>query len=135
MSNQDVNIALAHIILSLIFAIGGYILYFLAINRYFDQYENVTFIIVGLLAIIFWDIILGDLASTISIGIDRKEVIKNLNSYQRQEFIHALHDDYNEIYKAHCAIFSIKIVLLVIAFIDSFILLTNCRKVYEKFDE
>ena len=113
MSNGDKSLAKAHIALCIIFAFGAYVLYLY----------------------IFWDIIFGDLSITISIQSHRKTIIKNLNTYQRQELIHSLYNDYNEIYKAHWAIFSLKMFILVIAFIDSFFLITNIEKIYHKLEE
>ena len=52
----------------------------------------------------------------------------NLNSYSRQDLIHKLFDAYDNIFKAHWAIFSIKLILLITSFIIAFVLLSNSKK-------
>ena len=125
-SNGDDKLATAHIVLCLIFLIAGYVFYIMA--RCTNNYGYFPTVIAS---IHFFDIILGDLAITISISTHRKLMKNNLNSYSRQELIHSLLDAYNEIYKAHWPIFSIKMVLLIVAFIISFVVLSNLKKLIE----
>ena len=131
-SNSDDTLATAHIVLCLIFLIAGYVFYIIArcINKY--KYH---FYLIAIPSIHFFDIIFGDLAIPINISTHRKLMKNNLNSYSRQELIHSLLDAYNEIYIAQWPILSIKIVLLIIAFIISFVVLSNYKKLIEDIEK
>ena len=127
MSNGDNSLAIAHIVLCLIFIVIGYILFC------YGRYRNSFILIIGgLVALNIWDIILGDVAGTLSILSHRETIKYNLDTYPKQEVIHSLNDAYDKIYKIHWYIFSGKMVLLILIFINSFYLLANCRKLFEE---
>ena len=94
-SNSDDRIATAHIVLCVIFLTAGYVLYIYL--RCFNL-NNKELLMIQIPIIQFWDIIFGDLIITIRI----------------QDLIHKLFDAYDNIFKAHWAIFSIKLILLII---------------------
>ena len=127
MSKRDNSLATAHIVLCLIFIVIGYILFC------YGRYRNsIILIIAGLVALNIWDIILGDIAGTLSILGHRETVKNNLDTYPKQEVIHSLNDAYDKIYKIHWYIFSGKMVLLILIFANSFYLLANCKKLFEE---
>ena len=129
MSNGDNSLAIAHIVLCLIFIVIGYILFC------YGRYRNsIILIIGGLVTLNIWDIILGDVAGTLSILSHRETIKYNLDTYPKQEVIHSLNDAYDKIYKIHWYIFSGKMVLLILIFVNSFYLLANCRKLFEEVD-
>ena len=129
MSNGDNSLAIAHIVLCLIFIVIGYIVFC------YGRYRNsIILIISGLVALNIWDIILGDVVGTLSILSHREAIKANLDTYPKQEIIHTLNDAYDKIYKIHWYIFSGKMVLLILIFANSFYLLANCRKLFEEVD-
>ena len=129
MSNGDNSLAIAHIVLCLIFIAIGYILFC------YGRYRNSFILIIGgLVALNILDIILGDIAGTLSILSHRETIKYNLDTYPKQEVIHSLNDAYDKIYKIHWYIFSGKMILLILIFINSFYLLANCRKLFEEVD-
>ena len=129
MSNGDNSLAIAHIVLCLIFIAIGYILFC------YGRYRNSFILIIGgLVALNILDIILGDIAGTLSILSHRETIKYNLDTYPKQEVIHSLNDAYDKIYKIHWYIFSGKMVLLILIFANSFYLLANCRKLFEEVD-
>ena len=129
MSNDDDYLATAHIVMCLIFLILGYSLFF-----YGRCSNRLWFIIFGLISLNFWDIVLGDLAITITIMKHRKRLVAKLESYPRQELVHELNNAYNNIFDAHWIIFSIKMALLLVSFIDLFYMASNCRRLLSEFE-
>ena len=127
LSNGDNSLAIAHIVLNLIFIVIGYILFC------FGRYKSkIILIISGLVSLNIWDIILGDICGTLSILSHRETIIYNLDTYPKQEAIHRLYDAYENIYNIHWFIFSGKMVLLIMIFADAFYLLSNCRRLFEE---
>ena len=130
LSKSDNSLATAHIVLCLIFIVIGYICFC------FGRYKvSIILIICGLVSLNIWDIILGDISGTLSILSHRETIKSNLDTYPKQETIHKLYDAYEKIYNIHWYIFSGKMVLLILIFVDSFYLLSNCRKLFDELTE
>ena len=111
MSNQDETVAISELMFSLGF---GFLGYFLICYFHYELF--------GILLIILPDIIFGDLTSTICFAKHRKTIIKNLTTYPNQQLIQNLYVSYNKIYSVQWLIFTIKMVLLFISFINYFCL-------------
>ena len=111
MSNQDESLAMIELFICLM---GGFLGYFLI-----GYFRSELF---DILLIILPDIIFGDLTSTICFAKHRKTIIKNLTTYPNQQLIQNLYVSYNKIYSVQWSIFTIKMVLLLLSFINCFCL-------------